>query len=43
MTPEYLAVTIFTALGIDPVQRIHAPQDRPVAPADDGTPLPIFG
>ena len=31
------------ALGIDPEQRIHDPQGRPVALADDGTPLPIFG
>lgn len=42
-TPEDLAATIFTALGIDPEQRIYDPQGRPVALADDGTPLPIFG
>jgi len=42
-SPEDLAATIFTALGIDPAQRIHDPQGRPVALTDDGEPLPIFG
>ena len=42
-SPEDLAATIFTALGIDPAQRIHDPQGRPVALTDDGESLPIFG
>ncbi|MCE9606582.1 MAG: DUF1501 domain-containing protein [Planctomycetia bacterium] len=42
-SPEDLAATIFTALGIDPEQRIFDPQGRPVALVDNGKPLPIFG
>ena len=34
---------IFTALGIDPEQRIHDPQGRLVALVDNGTALPVFG
>lgn len=42
-TPEDLAATILTSLGIDPEQRIHDPQGRPVALVENGRPLPIFG
>jgi len=42
-SPEDLAATIFTALGIDPEQRIHDQQGRPVALVDGGKPLRIFG
>lgn len=42
-SPEDLAATIFTALGIDPEQRIHDQQGRPVSLVDGGHVLPIFG
>ena len=42
-SPEDLAATIFTSLGIDPEQRIHDQQGRPVALVDGGRVLPIFG
>jgi hypothetical protein len=41
--PEDLAATILTSLGIDPEQRIHDAQGRPVALVDGGRSLPVFG
>lgn len=44
VTPEQLAATIFTALGIDPHTRLIDPQGRPVPLVDDAEPLSeLFG
>jgi hypothetical protein len=44
VSPEYLAATIFHALGIDPGSQIHDAQGRPVALVEGGRPLAkLFG
>jgi hypothetical protein len=42
-SPEDLAATIYTALGIDPEMRLIDPLGRPVSLIEGGRPLPIFG
>ena len=42
-TPEDLAATVLSALGIDPEHRILDQQGRPVGLSDEGRVLPIFG
>lgn len=42
-TPEDLAATILTAMGIDPEFRLRDPQNRPVSIVENGRALPIFG
>ena len=42
-TPEDLAATILTAMGIDPELRLQDPQGRPVPIVEDGRVLPILG